>query len=203
LTKCGYPGGLQALLEPLRAFLWRILLESPNPAVANQVCHFLAILVGSKLREQLKEDLDAWQQVLQDEAQRCLEQLRREAVGGGGYGGGGDGGGVGEAAEGAAPAAAEGDSSGDAMGEEAAGLGDDKETGEQMIDSAWHATPAVLAGRSPEEAAAAGERCGRLLRHLALLVEECQVGRANVDFCLTWLLSWVPRSPLEARCGMS
>ena len=177
----------QANHRVVRGFLWRLTLDSPDAHLSSVASALLAQVHTRQLRSILTHSgsqpptLDAWLVMLARDTAARLAQLRQEALLPP----------AAAAAEPAAAAAAEGAAEGAADGavDEAAGAADgaaavepaDPQQGAVVAAAApqWWEPPAVLAqpAASPEELERAVLHCERILKYLAMLVEECQVSR--------------------------
>lgn len=178
----------QANHRVVRGFLWRLTLDSPDAHLSSVASALLAHVHTRQLRSILTHSgtqpptLDAWLVMLARDTAARLAQLRQEALLP-----------PAAAAEPAPAAAAEGASEGAADGaaDEAAGAADGAaavepaapQQGAVVAAAApqWWDPPAVLAqpAASPEELERAVLHCERILKYLAMLVEECQVSRCT------------------------
>lgn len=178
----------QANHPAVRAFLWRLVLDSPDANISSAASALLAKVHARQLRSILghpasprsqQPPLAAWLTLLGGDTAERLDQLRKQAL-------------LppvapaAPAAQGAVAAAAAEEEAAAAEGA-AAGAADVAAGGqagaaapaEQAAVAAeqWWQPPAVLAqpGASAEELEAAALHCQRILKYLATLVEECQV----------------------------
>ncbi len=151
---------MQANQEAVCGFLWRSALQNPDFQTAYSLLHHLAFIYGWQLRVLLRDQPQAWQQLVREEADRRLEQLAQLALDGG-------------SADEAAPPG-----QGTEQGERSpAGAGGGAAVGQPH----WYAPPPALpalaeGGSGSSRGPAPAQQCQRMLQYLTMLLEQCQVG---------------------------
>lgn len=129
-----------------------MMLDSHRPSITHATAHLLACIVSTQMRHLLANEPERWRQLLDAEVSSCLQQLRQKAFG---------------------QTAAS-----DAHDRSAMRPGCDERPTDLASDgqpAQWCQPAAALTAMPPDEYQAAAEHCQRILRYLALLVDECQV----------------------------